>query len=1756
MKTKVLFLLVVLFSLFAEVKAQSSPPPSLYEDGILHVKIKDDCQLEFPLTNSLGNLNPSNTSQLIIEGINFNSFDISKIEKTFKILGQTSTQLSRIYDFHFPNNSQNQALIDSLLKIPCVEYAERVPKMSLFTTPDDLGGSTPGTAPNQWYLHKIKAQAAWDVHNGTKPLKRQIKIAIVDDAIWLAHPDLSDVIYTNIGELPLPDGIDNDNNGYIDDIQGWDAAENDNNPNPPAPLPPGLNFPNFSHGTHVAALAGASTNNYGIGIASIGFGVKLIPVKIGLDANAVLSNVFKGVEYAAAAGADVINMSWGSTVNDITLEKMMNDIRARGIILVAAAGNDPATTLEYPASYPAVISVGATDINDQKPFDCNYNTSVDVMAPGVGIYSAIYQPSSTALYGNFNGTSMASPIVAGLCGLMLSYNPNLTPDALESCLKSNCDNIDAQNSSYLGKIGAGRINAEKTMKCLQTAPVAEFTSNFQTICVGQQIRFVCKFFSGEENATYSWSFSGANTLISTDANPAITYSTPGVYTVSVFITNTFGSTTLTKTNYITVKSGSSNYNYGVKVDNNWFMHKGLALKFPQSSVANPQFIVEGSQFPHGGGGGEGEGCASISNYDGQPLFYSNGLSVFNRHHLVMSNGKGLSPGHYPANISTISQNTIIVPDPNNCSSLYYVFHLNPNGLLYSVIDMDRDNGLGDVIPTLKNKQAGSPFATSEHLTAIMHCNGKDVWVIAHDVTTNQFRAHLVTAAGVSSSAVISNVGSANNSKQGGQMKGSPGGNKIALTLRDKSEIFDFNKGTGEVSNPIRFSNSDNFFSGIEFSADGSKVYLVGNKLVQYDLNGFSATTPPKAIALFTTTGMSYTGTLELGPDGKIYASKTGSTTNRYTKLDVINTPNVDGASCNLIPDGMPLANPNGINHFQWGMNNSFISKTLNYHGQINQINKNVVMCNGGTVTLDAGPGAAYEWENGPNFRTNVVSTAGDYPVTIIGYNGCKTKVVFVVRNETAVVDLGPDLVFNCGQVFSTILNAGIGFVSYKWSTGETTSSIIAKAFGHYYVEVTTPGGCKFMDDIYILPLGGSPEQFVTRIDYTCGSPGIDLDALNINNCPLIRHGIKTPWMSSIGNVPAPKIVNPTGNMSFRREFMDANRCVYCIEMIEITFKQASIVNTVMQLACEGNEVGITPPTDPPCNTATLWEYFYPDGTSNSTAYPFSFSAPAKNGDVYKIRSHLPNGCYCEHITNVRVLGPVIKQKTITINCGASVNLEDYAIDECPNNTNYSWGETLDSRLSSFVVSPKQTKTYYRQSYDMFGCLDCILELTVEVIRLPIANHITVEVLCGTPVDLESLSGCNGMPGTFYWHDGLQVLDPPTSVFTFTENTTMYRENLSECPCLSSVTVKVIPPTVKKRIPETHCIGKVFNFKSLCPQASLYQLIDPSGEVIGTSSSPNFSKELMKNGTYKVLAFYPNGCTCITEYLSNLPEPPVYDWFKTLIYLCRTFDSFKPASACPEAASYKWFSHDYYSSVSSQDGSLTRAQHGQLIPNPYNPNYDNTKLIRASYDANGCIICIEIFGVATEGNNPVTNIYDKMTFCPGHCVTFNIFDRFFPNLQRCQFTETSSPNSGVVITTNANGSITICVNANTTIPNVGYNTALACTNNGCPITHNIHILPAAGCKKGADVSKAEETVISDYSINIFPNPTTGMVTLDMKGSGGIVKNIQVFDVLGRRVLTASVTEEQKEFNLSEFTKGIYTIRVETDEKVHTQKVVLK
>lgn len=517
-----------------------------YQDGRIWFKIKDDVSISQPGFR-VGSEQMVDYRHLDFKSVPFlqnvtSGHQVTRLARPYHMV-KNDKKLSNVFLLEFSDIQNVEQIIAELKSTGKVEYAEKVPLVKHFLTPNDPSYNS----STQWGLFQINASQAWNVSTGSA----SVVVAIVDDAVQTNHPDLSASIYTNTAEV-AGNGIDDDNNGYIDDRQGFDVADNDNDPNPPNS--------SFDHGTHVAGIVGAKSNN-STGIASIGYSVKLLPVKSTNVATQVTDG-YDGIVYAVTMGVDVINMSWGGTGNSTTAQNIITWASNQGVILVAAAGNDNNNTLHYPAAYTECIAVASTTTGDARSsFSC-YGTWVDVAAPGSSIYSTV--PGSAYAYKQ--GTSMASPMVAGLAALVKSVNTGMTASDVRNCILSTAVNIDAINPGFGGQLGSGRIDAFAAVTCasatLANPPVADFVANVTTISAGASVNFTN--LSIYNPTSYSWTFTGGTPSTSTQANPSnIVYNTPGTFTVTLTATNANGSDTETKTAYITVlpQSGCDTLNW-------------------------------------------------------------------------------------------------------------------------------------------------------------------------------------------------------------------------------------------------------------------------------------------------------------------------------------------------------------------------------------------------------------------------------------------------------------------------------------------------------------------------------------------------------------------------------------------------------------------------------------------------------------------------------------------------------------------------------------------------------------------------------------------------------------------------------------------------------------------------------------------------------------------------------------------------------------------------------------------------------------------------------------------------------------------------------------------------------------------------------------------------------------------------------------------------------------------------------------------
>lgn len=354
--------------------------------------------------------------------------------------------------------SDTVRLKERLARHPDVESVELNYRVTAAQIPNDPRFS------EQWSLNNIgqtggtfdadiDAPEAWDLTTGID----KVVVAVIDTGVDYTHEDLRAVMWTNSGEIP-GNGIDDDANGYVDDVYGYDFFNNDADP-----------ADDFGHGTHVAGIIAAAGNN-GVGIAGIARSAKIMAVKfLGAGGYGYISDAVHAVHYATTMGAKVINASWSGGGYSQALFDVIAEADTAGVLFVASASNEGINTdfsPVFPSGYdvPNVVSVAATDFNDNKAYFSNYGTaSVDLAAPGVDILSTVPRGpcalcDSTG-YLRVSGTSMAAPHVAGVAALVLSQM-RLSPSQLKQRLMDSVDAV-ARLAGLNGS--GGRLNVSHTV---------------------------------------------------------------------------------------------------------------------------------------------------------------------------------------------------------------------------------------------------------------------------------------------------------------------------------------------------------------------------------------------------------------------------------------------------------------------------------------------------------------------------------------------------------------------------------------------------------------------------------------------------------------------------------------------------------------------------------------------------------------------------------------------------------------------------------------------------------------------------------------------------------------------------------------------------------------------------------------------------------------------------------------------------------------------------------------------------------------------------------------------------------------------------------------------------------------------------------------------------------------------------------------------------------------------------------------------
>lgn len=408
-------------------------PNRNYEPGEILLKLKSNAVITQTQDLDKGVLGVPSIDKLNKE------YGATWAEKVFDTVSEGDA--SRVYQLELPHNADIEKIIKEYAADSNVEYAEPDYQIKLGPMPEkkkgtwdflkDLfkkQGKQSGIIPNdpgfskQWGLAKINAPEAWQKQKGDS----NIVIAIVDTGVDYNHEDLKAEIFR-------------DKNGKV---IGWNFVKNSDNP-----------MDGNGHGTHCAGIAAASTDNKKGG-AGVAWNSKIMPVKVLNDrGSGYTENLADGILYAADKGAHVISNSWGGPFPTKTIHEAIKYAYSKGAIIVAAAGNNGTDRSFYPAAYPEVISVAATDKNDKKASFSNYGKTVNVSAPGVNIYSTV---PKNGYDGSYSGTSMACPYASGVIALMLSENPKLDTKSIRDILGESGDKKDSKIPP--------RINLEKAIE--------------------------------------------------------------------------------------------------------------------------------------------------------------------------------------------------------------------------------------------------------------------------------------------------------------------------------------------------------------------------------------------------------------------------------------------------------------------------------------------------------------------------------------------------------------------------------------------------------------------------------------------------------------------------------------------------------------------------------------------------------------------------------------------------------------------------------------------------------------------------------------------------------------------------------------------------------------------------------------------------------------------------------------------------------------------------------------------------------------------------------------------------------------------------------------------------------------------------------------------------------------------------------------------------------------------------------------------
>ncbi len=929
--------------------------------------------------------------------------------------------------------------------------------------------------------------------------------------------------------------------------------------------------------------------------------------------------------------------------------------------------------------------------------------------------------------------------------------------------------------------------------------------------------------------------------------------------------------------------------------NNWYFGYQAGVTF---NTTPPTVLLNGVQ-------DFDEGCATISDNNGQLLFFSDGVKVYNRLHQVMPNGDGLM-GHRSS-----SNSAIVIPQPGS-PSIYYIFTADAvenslnNGYRYSIVDMTLNGGLGDV--TSKNVLLYAKC--NERLTATLHSNGIDVWIITKEWNSNGFRVYRLGCAGLNPVPVVSFAGIPTVTVSGifddavGCSKVSPDGKKLASTrtFRKGWEIFDFNNTTGVVYNPIFIPLNLDRVYGVEFSPDSRLIYLASeccaplpsgqnSSIHQYKVDIHDSATIKNSMYTVVDSIQNYISALQLGPDNKIYATHTSG-----NFLHTINSPNTYGPGCSFSPYAINLSPGRlarrGLPVFYY---NAILNQNVDFSFTIQPDCRTVIFS--GTTTFP--PPVTWSWDFGDGNTGTGQNITHVFPATGNSFN-----VTLTVTNPTVCGATGtrmkninfnripPDADFSfttaCGNQtvtfndLSTIPPPAF-IIAWLWEFGDGQTSTQQNpshtypAFGQYTTRltVTSSDGCLTQDTISKL-IAISPKP-VAAFSFDKGCLDIPVQ---FTDGSTISSGTINQWYWEFGDGQTSTLQNPQHTYSVNGPYIVSlvayaagTGCPSDTTRITLTITAKPIALFSYQPGCLNSPVSFTDNSTIASGTITAWYWDFGNGSSStnqnaSTTYALTGPFNVKHVAISE------SNCVSDTASAIIIIEnkPNAAFSYIT-NCGSrSVQFTDNSTPTAGAITSWYWN--FGDGTNSSAQNPVHAYTNFGNYSIKFtsatanGCWADTIYRNIIVADKPVVNFILPPVclLDATANFLNSTTIGDNSSLSYFWDFGdfnaippgsdTSILTNPQYQYTAAANYNVKLIARSSYGCSDSITRTI---TVNGAVPRADF--RVLNSLALCSNADV---------SIKDSSTVDFGN------ITKLRIFWGDGDSTIDNNPSQAPNGGTYN----------------------------------------------------------------------------------------------------------------------------------------------------------------------------------------------------------------------------------------------------------------------------------------